>query len=66
MVTDRMSSPAAVVQADTRISDAAKLIAETGYRRLVVIDDESRVVGMLSTVDVTLRIASLSQRMLHH
>ncbi len=51
-VTDRMSSPAVVVRADARITDAARLIAETGYRRLVVIDDDSRAVGMLSAVDV--------------
>jgi hypothetical protein len=51
-VADRMSSPAVVVRADARISDAAKLIAETGYRRLVVVDDANQVVGMLSAVDV--------------
>ena len=51
-VTERMSSPAAVVRADARISDAARLIAQTGYRRLVVIDEQSRAVGMLSAVDV--------------
>ena len=51
-VTDHMSSPAVVVRADARISDAARLIAETGYRRLVVIDDDRRAVGMLSAVDV--------------
>jgi len=51
-VTDHMSSPAVVVRAEARISDAAKLIGETGYRRLVVIDDDGRAVGMLSAVDV--------------
>ena len=51
-VAERMSSPAVVVREDARISDAAKLIAETGYRRLVVIDDANQVVGMLSAVDV--------------
>jgi len=51
-VTDRMSSPAVVVRSDARIFDAAKLIGETGYRRLVVIDDNSRAVGMLSAVNV--------------
>jgi hypothetical protein len=51
-VAERMSSPAVAVREDARISDAAKLIAETGYRRLVVVDDANRVVGMLSAVDV--------------
>jgi CBS domain-containing protein len=49
---ERMTAPAVVVRADAPIADAASLIAHSGYRRLPVIDDEGRVIGMVSVLDV--------------
>jgi hypothetical protein len=48
----RMSSPAAVVRECASVREAARLIGATGYRRLVVVDDGGRAVGMLSAIDV--------------
>jgi hypothetical protein len=48
----RMTSPAAVVREQASISEAARLIGTTGYRRLVVVDETGRAVGMVSAIDV--------------
>jgi CBS domain-containing protein len=51
-VENRMTSPALVVRVDAAIQEAARLIGETGYRRLVVVDGTGCAVGMVSAVDV--------------
>jgi CBS domain-containing protein len=50
-VRERMSSPAAVVRDDALIGEAARLLGETGYRHLVVVDADGHAVGMLSALD---------------
>jgi hypothetical protein len=50
-VRERMSSPAAVVRDDALIVEAARLLGETGYRHVVVIDAQGHAVGMLSALD---------------
>jgi hypothetical protein len=57
-----MSSPAVVIDRDAAIQDAARLIGETGHRRLVVVDDHGRAVGMVSAVDVVRALAGLPSR----
>jgi hypothetical protein len=47
-----MTRPAAVVRSDEAIVSAGRLLAQTGYHRLVVIDGEGRVAGMVSALDV--------------
>jgi CBS domain-containing protein len=51
-VGERMSSPAAVVLAGSTIAEAGRLLAETGHRHLVVVDEGGRAAGMLSAIDV--------------
>lgn len=60
--SERMTSPAVVVRDDARIADAARLIAETSYRHLVVVDEAGRAVGMVSAVDVVRALAGLPSR----
>jgi hypothetical protein len=47
-----MTSPAAVVRWWADIGEAARMIAQTGYHRLVVIDDAGKAIGIVSTLDV--------------
>jgi CBS domain-containing protein len=49
---DLMTSPAATVHADAPIAEAGRLLAETGYHRLVAVDWEGRAVGVVSSLDV--------------
>jgi CBS domain-containing protein len=47
-----MTRPAAVVREQDAIAQAGRLLAETGYHRLVVIDGEGHAVGLVSALDV--------------
>lgn len=47
-----MTRPAAVIRDEDAIAQAGRLLAETGYHRLVVIDGEGRAVGVVSALDV--------------
>ena len=47
-----MSSPVDTVPAEQTIEAAAQHLAETNRHRLVVVDEDGRAVGMLSTLDV--------------
>jgi CBS domain-containing protein len=49
---DRMTRPAATVSTETRIAEAARRLAKTGYHRLIVVDASGRAVGMVSSLDV--------------
>jgi CBS domain-containing protein len=51
-VVDRMSAPAAVVREDRPLAEAGRLLVETGYRRLVVVDSGGRAVGVVSALDL--------------
>ena len=47
-----MSSPALTIGPDDSVSGAARLMHDRHMKRLPVVDDEGRVVGILSRVDV--------------
>jgi hypothetical protein len=47
-----MTRPAAVVRDIDAIAQAGRLLAASGYHRLVVIDQDARVVGIVSALDV--------------
>ena len=51
LVGERMKKPVACVGLRSTIESAARLMSETGYHRLVVVDEDGRAVGILSTVD---------------
>lgn len=51
-VEDVMTAPARTVSEDAVIEDALALMASGGHRRLVVTDDEERLIGILSVDDV--------------
>ncbi len=54
-----MSSPAVAVRARTPISEAIRLVGETGYHRLAVVDDDGVAVGVVSALDLVRAIAGL-------
>jgi hypothetical protein len=47
-----MSTPVATIPSASRIAEAGRLLAETGYHRLVAVDEGGRAVGLVSTLDV--------------
>jgi signal-transduction protein with cAMP-binding, CBS, and nucleotidyltransferase domain len=51
-VSEVMSTPPAAVEEQTPIESALSMMADRGVRRLVVVDGEGRLVGILSLDDV--------------
>ncbi|MET8846837.1 CBS domain-containing protein [Amycolatopsis sp. NPDC004625] len=51
-VADLMTSPAVTVQADDVVAVAAKLLEEHHFHRLPVVDDEGKLVGVVSRSDL--------------
>ena len=51
-VSIRMSTPVGTIAAESPLQDAGRLLAETGFHRLVVVDEVGRAVGLVSTLDV--------------
>lgn len=49
---DVMTSPAITVGTDVRLADAARLMHERKVRQLVVVDDRSKIAGIVSRGDV--------------
>lgn len=49
---DLMTAPAVTIGADATVTAAARLLAEKNIRRLLVVDDEGRLVGIVSRRDV--------------
>lgn len=47
-----MTSPVVSVPAHTPVHDAATLLAEHGFASLPVVDDDGRVIGIVSEIDV--------------
>jgi CBS domain-containing protein len=47
-----MNVPAAVIGTTASIAEAGRRLAETGYHRLVAIDERQRAVGVVSALDV--------------
>lgn len=52
LVSEIMTTPVHTVGNDTPVKDALAKMAATGTRRLVVVEDEDRVAGILSLDDV--------------
>jgi hypothetical protein len=46
-----MTTPVKTVAESAKVEDAAHMLADTGLHRLVVVDDDGRAVGMVSTLD---------------
>ena len=51
-VGERMGRPAVAVRAQESLHDAAVVLAERGFRRLPVVDDDGTLVGVASALDV--------------
>jgi len=51
-VADRMSRPAVSIDAEESIQVAARLLADTGFHHLPVVDRDGRAVGFVSALDV--------------
>src|SRR5205085_5868355 len=51
-VGDRMTRPAVFVRAEETISAAARLLADTGFHHLPVVDPDGRAVGFVSALDL--------------
>ena len=51
-VRDRMSSPALTITPDTSLQDALNLMHEHRFRRLPVVDEKGRLVGIVSERDL--------------
>jgi CBS domain-containing protein len=49
---DMMTSDPDTVDPDTSVREAARLIHESGHNRLPVVDDDGRLVGVVTRVDV--------------
>ena len=52
LVRDRMSSPAVTVTPEIQFQDALKLMRERQFRRLPVVDNQSRLVGIVAERDL--------------
>jgi CBS domain-containing protein len=51
-IADVMSSPVATVSQLTAVENAAAIMGEKGIRRLVVVDEKNRVVGIITVMDI--------------
>jgi CBS domain-containing protein len=51
-VSDCMSTPVACVQADVRVEECVRLLADNHIRRLVVVDDDGSCCGIIAQADV--------------
>jgi hypothetical protein len=61
-VRERMSAPIASVREAATIREAATLLSETGYHRLVVVDEHGRAVGIVSSIDVVRGLVGMPAR----
>lgn len=52
LVRDRMSSPAVTVMPDTTFQDAFTLMKEQGFRRLPVVNEHGKLVGIVAERDL--------------
>jgi CBS domain-containing protein len=51
-VAECMNAPAVSITAKAPITEAGKLMGETGYHRLAVVDTKNQLVGLVSAIDV--------------
>lgn len=56
-VEDAMTSPVLTLDAETPVDEAAGAMVEAGIKSLVVIDDDCRPVGILTSTDVLRAVA---------
>ncbi len=52
LVGDIMTSPALTIRPDTNIAEAVKVMDEKRIRRLTVVDDSNRLIGILTRADI--------------
>ena len=52
LVKERMTSPAMTVTADTSFQDALKLMRDQKFRRIPVVDQEGKLIGIVSERDL--------------
>lgn len=52
IVADLMASPAVTIKPDATIAEAAQIMDEKRIRRLPVVDDDDRLVGIVSRPDI--------------
>jgi len=57
-----MSSPVVSVGMDTKIRDAASLMREKGFSRLLVVDDKEVLRGILSFTDIINEIMEIVRK----
>ena len=50
-VSDMMTPDPTTVGPDTPVDEAARIIAQTGHNRLPVVDDDGRLVGIVTRLD---------------
>lgn len=60
---DIMSSPAVTVRRTTPISEANKTLTGGGYSALPVVDDDGRLVGIVTQTDLTVRRMAEGERL---
>jgi CBS domain-containing protein len=56
-VADAMTAPVLTLEAETTLDDAAGAMVEAGIKSLVVIDDDCRPVGILTSTDLLRLVA---------
>jgi CBS domain-containing protein len=52
LVGDIMTSPALTIRPDTNIAEAVKIMDEKRIRRLTVVDESNRLIGILTRADI--------------
>ncbi len=58
-VRERMTQPALVVRQRSSIEEAGRLMGETRYHRLPVVDEDGKCVGVVSALDVVLGLLGM-------
>lgn len=66
LVRGAMTPQLVTCDAEADLADAARVMAERGVRRLVVMDEDERIVGLLSVDDVALYSRDLAGEVIEH
>jgi CBS domain-containing protein len=56
---ERMTAPAVVVPMNATLAEAGRLLAETGYHRLVVVEPDGCAIGVVSSLDLVRALLGL-------
>jgi len=62
---EAMTSPAVTIHPDQTVVEAARLIAERGVNRLPVVDDDDRLVGIVTRADVVRAFVRSDEQIAH-